>query len=614
MFCKLAMKNVLRSYRDYTVYFLTLALGVCLFYTFNALDHQPVMRMLGENRHYMVESIMTIISVLSAFVAVVLVCLVLYANTFLMKRRKKELGTYLLLGLPGGKVSLLLALETFFMGLFALGAGLGLGVLASQGLSLLSIAMFEVPLAQLSFVFSAGAVVKAAVAFGGVFLVVMAFTGVSVSRAKLLDLMRGERKNEELRERPLSFSVLLFCAGVALVGAAYYLLLTRGFLSIDPVFYLMLALGTVGTLFFFRSLSGFLLRWVKGTGVYYKGLNMFVLRQFNARIHSNYLSMTVVCILLLLSIGITACSVGLNNTIEQNTDGAAPYDLTVMNYDYKGDGTDPSLEYLLRADGAEPEDLFSAGHTCALYDNEPDLTGVSHEEAYAVVTLSDANALLAMQGKAPMVLEGERTALAEGPLFNTYGEAVAVVPDTLAERLEVRRQLASFQYAGDKVATDAQVTAVLERGARAGDTNLFSFSRLDFYWDNMGSKILVLYLGLYMGVLFLVTAAAVLALQQLSQAADNAPRYRILARLGVERGMRNRSILWQVLLAFCLPLLLALVHAFVGMTAANAVIAEVGKVDVTVSSFVTAGLILGVYGVYFAATYFGSRRAASGEK
>ena len=607
MFCKLAVKNALRSYRDYGVYFLTLALGVCLFYTFNALDQQPVMLMLGQSKHYMVETIMVIVGVLSAFVAAVLVCLILYANTFLMKRRKKELGTYLLLGLPTGWVSLLMALETGLMGLFALVGGLGLGVLASQGLSLLSVAMFQVSPEALTFVFSWAAVVKTVAAFGGVFLVVMACTGLSVSRAKLLDLMRGERKNEELRERPLWVSALLFLAGVVLLIVAYAMLLTRGFV-IDPGFYLMLALGTLGTLLFFRSLSGFLLRWVRGKKLYYRGLNMFVLRQFNARIHSNYLSMTVICLLLLLAMGITACSVGLNNTIEQSTAGQAPYDLTVMNYSYRGDGTDPVVEALLRAGGVEPAEVFSGSHTCVLYYNEPEVTGISQEDAYAVMARSDANALLALQGEPPM--EGDAPTLARTPLFNTFGEGVAVVPDQVAQGLPIRRQLVSAQYRGEKERTEAAVKAVLEDGAADPDHSLMAFSRLDFYWENMGSKILVLYLGLYMGILFLVTAAAVLALQQLSQAADNAPRYRVLARLGVEKSMRDRSVLWQVLLAFCLPLGLALVHAVVGMTAANALIAQVGRVDAAASSFVTAGLILLVYGAYFAATYFGSRRAA----
>ena len=143
MFCKLAWKNVSRSLRDYGVYFLTLTFGVCLFYVFNSLESQWCMQMLSRSAHYMAESILVLMDVFSAFVSVVLAGLVLYANTFLMKRRKRELGTYLLLGMPTWRVSLLLVLETLLIGLLALAAGLLLGVLLSHGLGLLTISMFS---------------------------------------------------------------------------------------------------------------------------------------------------------------------------------------------------------------------------------------------------------------------------------------------------------------------------------------------------------------------------------------------------------------------------------------------------------------------------------------
>lgn len=142
MFCKLALRNVTRSLKDYAVYFLTLTFGVCIFYIFNSLESQWCMQMLARSAHYMVETILIFMDVFSVFVSVVLACLILYANTFLMKRRKRELATYFLLGLPTGKVSLLLVLETLLIGLLSLAAGLLLGVLLSHGLALLTMAMF----------------------------------------------------------------------------------------------------------------------------------------------------------------------------------------------------------------------------------------------------------------------------------------------------------------------------------------------------------------------------------------------------------------------------------------------------------------------------------------
>ena len=613
MFFKLARKNVTRSLKDYSVYFLTLTLGVSLFYVFNSLEGQWAMQMLAKSAHYMVESILIFMNIFSAFVSVVLACLVLYANTFSMKRRKLELGTYFLLGLPAGRVSLLLVLETLLIGLMALAAGLVLGVLLAQGLGLLTIAMFSAYPAgeQFALVLSVKAIGKTVLYFGVIFLVVMILTGVSVSRAKLIDLMQGARKNEEMKERPLWTSVLTFLAGVALLVVAYAMLLIRGMLYIDPLFFLMLALGTLGTLLFFRSLSGFLLRVVKGhKKLYYRGLNMFVLRQFNSRIHTTYLSMTVICLLLLLAIGVTACCVGLNDTIEQNTSSAAPYDVTIQNY--SGDTTVADLPARLAESGFDPA-LLGEQHDFLFYYNDPAVTGIPADDAYAVVLLSDYNALMALQGGQALAGDGLPLVTDQAIVTGYSGmNRYLVAPDSWAEALQVRRQVFCANYRGDKQTAEDALAAAYRSPAFSDGLTLSLDTRIGIYTENMGSKILVLFMGLYLGMVFLLTAAAVLALQQLSQAADNVPRYQILSRLGVPERMRDRSVLTQVALSFFLPLALAVVHSIVGMTAANAVISVVGRVDSVRSSLVTAGFLVLIYGAYFLATCFGARRIVKG--
>lgn len=615
MLAKLAVKNVTRSLKDYSVYFLTLTFGVCLFYVFNSLESQWAMQALSRSAHSMVESILILMNVLSAFVTVVLSGLILYANTFLMKRRKRELGTYFLLGLPTGRVSLLLVSETLLIGLFALLTGVLLGILLSQALGLATIAMFSLYPAGEGFspVLSWKAAGKTALYFGVIFLAVMLLTGCSVSRARLIDLLQGGRKNEEMKERPLSQSVLTFLAGAALLAAAYAMLLIRGLLFIDPLFFLMLALGSLGTLLFFRSLSGFLLRVVKGRkGLYYRGLNLFVLRQFNSRIHTTYLSMTVICLLLLLAIGISACCIGLNRTIEQNTRDAAPFDVTIQNQ--SGDVQAVDIPARLEEAGFDPETRLAAYHDFLVYYNDPALTGFSEEEANCALTRSDYNRLMALLGR-PGLEEGETPALASAGDFLTGAtglDGCAVVPDGMAGSLPVRRQIFVADYRGEGPAAEEALTAAYTSPAFDQGELFVLSTRLQLYMENMGTKLLVLFVGLYLGFTFLLTAAAVLSLQQLSQAADNVSRYRILSRLGAPERMCRRAVLTQVFLSFFLPLALAVVHAAVGMTAANAVISSVGRVNSAESSLITAALLVAVYGAYFLFTYFGARRMALG--
>ena len=357
MFCKLALGNVRRSFRDYGVYLLTLTFGVCLFYTFNSVEDQGAILYLQEKNGETVRAILTVLGVLSVFVAVVLACLILYAHRFLLRRRKKELGCYLLLGMSPGQVSRLLILETAVTGLISLAAGLILGSAASSGLSALTLSLFQMDVsAQLGLVFSPGAAVKTAVCFGAILLLVMALSGVEVTRARLIDLLRGDRKNEVLPLRPLSASVVQFVAGVACLLAAYGILLYFGLVTalvVLPLCAAMLILGTAGTLLLFRSLPGFVLHGVKRhPALYYRGLNLFTLRQWLSRVHSTYLSQTVIAILLLLAMGITASSVGLNSTIQALTDDQAPFDLTVQNR--SADESGPvDFDAAIKAGGAE---------------------------------------------------------------------------------------------------------------------------------------------------------------------------------------------------------------------------------------------------------------------
>ena len=612
MFSKLALRNVRRSFRDYGVYLLTLTFGVCLFYTFNSIDGQGAMVYLSRNKNPMVEPIMMLIDVFSVFVAVVLACLILYANRFLLRRRKRELGTYLLLGLSQGQVSRLLFLETGLIGVISLIAGLALGTAASFGMSALTLSMFEIDVSgMLALTFSPKAAGKTVLYFGVIFLLVMALSGVQVSRSKLIDLIHGERKNEVLKPRPLSVAVLQFVLGVVCLLAAYAILLIFGMalaVAIPFLCFPMLGLGTLGTLLIFRSLSGFVMKFVQNRpGLYFKNLNVFTLRQWISKVHTTYLAQTVVCILLLLAIGITASSLGLNSTLTALTDKDAPFDITVQNQ--SGDTELIDFDALLREGGVDPEETLAWSYDTPFYYNDEEVTGI--EDASAAIRVSDCDALLTRQGlpaytgSLPALLEDREDKLSTGNL----GLRCVVIPDEMADQLEVRRQIWSADYAdGNKEETEYQLLQLI----RPLNSRLAvrAESRLSIYADMVGNKILALFLGLYLGFTFLLAAAAVLALQQLSQGADNAGRYAVLRRLGAEEKQIKRSATQQVALAFLLPLALALIHSVVGMKAANDIIATAGRVDSAASSAVTAGVLLAVYGGYFLATALACRRMA----
>ena len=366
----------------------------------------------------------------------------------------------------------------------------------------------------------------------------------------------------------------------------------------------------MGTFLIFRSLSGFLLRLTRGHKGYYKGLNMFVLRQWSGKVHTNCASNTVISILILLAIGVTACSVGLNDTITASVGNQTPYDLTVLNYGREGAYENADIPQLFRDAGLDTDACFAGVESVTVYYNDPELTGMPAAGYYAVVALSDYNRLMA--GRGLPVLESVdkplRTpnAIVNGPA----ADGVAVVPDDMISQLTPRRQMVNITYAGNVSKVDDLVRMTLDEAEDfTGGLDIMMNYKLDNYYDLIGAKILVLYMGLYLGLVFLLTAAAVLALQQLSQAADNAQRYELLSKLGAPRAMRRGALMRQVALAFLLPLALGTIHAFVGMKAANEVIQTMGRVDSVHSSLLTAGLLLVIYGGYFLATCLGAWRA-----
>lgn len=450
---------------------------------------------------------------------------------------------------------------------------------------------------------------KTALYFGVIFLVVMLFTGVTVSRSNLIDLIRGERKNEEIAQRSLSLSVALFLLGCTCLGTAYAILLKRGLLAIDLLWFIMLGLGTLGTFLIFRSLSGFLLRLTRGHPSYYKGLNMFVLRQWSGKVHTNCLSNTVICILLLLAMGVTACSVGLNDTITSAVQSDSPFDLTLSSYAQALDFRPSDPNELFRPAGLDPEATFSRTESFLLRYNDREITG---ESGYlGVVSRSEYDAVMALRGE-PRMTSPLPTAAPQSMANGLAPGKVLVVEDDVAERLDVSRQVINFTFRGEPYAADQAVRTALTEVARSTQLNLWGSFKLDDYFDQMGSKLLVLYMGLYLGLVFLVTAGAVLALQQLSQAADNAQRYELLSKLGAPLSMRRSALIRQVALAFLLPLALGIIHTFVGMRAANEIINLIGHVDSVHASLLTAGALLLIYGGYFLCTCLGAWRAVKG--
>ncbi len=644
---KLAFKNVGKSIRDYAIYFLTLALGVCIFYVFNSMDSQALLAGLSMAQGGVLEMLVTAIDATSIFVSAILAFLIVYANKFLMRRRKKELGVYLILGMPKGKVSFILAMETLVIGLFALAMGLIAGILLSQGLSVLVASMFQVKLEMFRFVFSTAALLKTLLYFGAIFLIVMLLNVVHVSRCKLVTLLNAERTNEKAYSGKLWLSVIAFIASAGCLGYAYQQIIDNGLVLLNDQFNRAILFGVIGTLLFFFSLSGFLLKLIKSNkALYHRGLNSFVFRQLNSKINTNFLSMTFVCLMLFFAIAVTATGSGLNYAITKTAMENAPYDATVS-FDAVGEQEAQAQmqENSFEIDRYFKESyLFSYRETGIKYTQylEPadfPSTGTNiSSRTFDAISVSQYNALMRLQGKKEIVLgqgeyavcaAAEKTRGAGQKLLDTgavmqvgqeqlkpgkaelqtvYLETmtsnpvnlILILPDDAAAQIpEYRTYLAGNYQSGDKDALDLQLDTDYE-GVWPG-MRIVTAGRVMMM--QTGMKAMVLFVLLYLGIIFLIAASAVLALQQLSETADNASRYALLRKLGVDDDMARGAMRRQVALYFFIPLALALVHSAVAIYVVNKMVMEFRVQNSLPSILCSAGLLLVLYGIYYFATY-----------
>lgn len=656
MLSKLAFKNASKSIRDYAVYFFTLVLAVCIFYMFNSIYAQKDIMVVTETTAESMKALRQILSYISVFVAVVLGFLIVYANNFFIRRRKKELGVYMTLGMSKRNISMILMLETSFMAGMALVTGLLLGIFGSQMMSVFTAKIFEADLSAYRFVFAPDAAVKSVIYFGVIFLVVMLLNTITIGKYKLIDLLYGGRKNETIRIKNMKTAMKVFVASILCLAAAYALILNNGIIHVNLYFALSIILGTVGTLLFFWSLSGILIKIMqRNKRLYFKQLNMFVVRQFSSKINTNFVSLSVVCIVLLLVIGIFSTGYSMQNILSTQLRTEIPYEYSVIDYNY-GE-SDTILSRLpseikgssLIADSYECVEGIMAEGKVYYQDYDVEIPEALSAYGYGdtpltFVSLSDYNGMRKLQGMDEVDLSENNYRILydkdtvrelakqfhdkninltlDGNVLSPVNEAeefimsnsgmgqiIFVVADAWMKNMNVDTMIWNVQCVSEDAAKE--FGALLDNYQEKSEREcafVHYVSKQQVYESSVTTKAIIAFLAIYLGIVFMIACAAILAIQQLSEATDNVERYNLLKKLGVERRELNRALFIQILSYFLFPLLLAVIHSVVGLTVASREVIEVfGDMNVASTIFATSVFIVLVYGSYFLLTYVGSK-------
>lgn len=715
MLARLAVRNVRRSARDYAVYFVTLLFGVAVFYAFNSIDSQAVLFDIEKNAvGSILEMTNYFIGMFSVAVAVVLAFLVTYANRFIIKRRKREFGTYLLLGMSASRVACVLSIEMLVVGAVSLVVGLVVGLVLSQALAFATAALMGTTMTHYTFVVSTSALVKTLICFAILFAAALVMNVVFVSRRKVGDLLAEHAEAKITSRIPLWARIVGFVLALAVLAVAYWLLWDNQFKEFDNEFGAATLLMVIGTFLLFWSGSTIVLSLVKRAhGFYFRGLHAFTARQLSSKVGTAFASLSVVCIMLFFALTTVSVGFGVRALFVGSIEQTTRYDVTFTDVfcapglygDAAMNGQDSYESRLAYMQENYPERLeaahaseFDMARDIAVhnsgwndlvkdsaqldYYNDPqavwgpvlDAAGIDASSLEASGSFASSSPLIISESQFNDVcrLAGERTCqLADDEyLINNTSKATEdiagqvrakamplaiagvdlhasdekasvemrtgavadvmlelVVPDRVVERMKAQGALPTYcyldcMYSCDRAEGDARLVKLLQDGypsneiiasnevplSTTGWPYSFLFTAQEMVDQAGGLKLLITYLALYIGFVLLVSTAAILAIQQLSETADSVGRYQRLSSLGCDRSMILGSLRTQTVLYFLVPLGVALVHAVYALCVMNSGFFAPLGVDPMPGILITGAFVLMIYGCYLLVAYLASRR------
>lgn len=680
MLFKISLKNIRKSLKDYTVYFFTLILGVAIFYVFNAIDSQSVMLDVRANVMDIIKLMNDMLSGVSVFVSCILGFLIIYASRFLIKRRNKEFGIYLTLGMSKRKISAILFFETLLIGIVSLVAGLVIGTILSQFMSVIVANMFDADMTKFKFIFSMKACVKTLIYFAIMYVLVMIFNTFSISRCKLIDLLNAGKKTEKVTMKNPVICTIVFVIGVGILSYAYWMV-TRGVRTLNTFdkIGIPIALGCVATFLIFWSVSGFMIRiFTSIKSVYYKGVNSFVLRQFCSKINTTVFSTTVICIMLFITISVLSAALSMKDSLSKDLDSMCPIDVQLAKYSYDAmseayatsqnmnekdremlEDSKLSIIETLNNSGFDAQKYFKDVAEYNIYNTGltvKDTLGDINTDDYQfmadtimpVMTIGDYNSVARLYGNSTYELNDDEyiivadyknmvmirnQALKKGitlsvngkeykPRYNeckdgfvqigvlNMNDGILVVPDNAVKPQQVRNMGLSADYRADTKEERYSIETQLDNLMKniSFKKSFISWnSRIELAESSVGLGALVTFIALYLGIIFLISSAAILALRELSDSADNKERYGMLRKLGVDERMIDMALFKQIGIFFAFPLILALIHSVFGIKFINIILATMGMSSMAASIGLTLAFVAVIYGGYFLITYLCSR-------
>lgn len=601
----LSWRNIKRSFRLYSIYFISMLIGVIIQFTFSSLVfNDDILAAVANSDVYQLG-----LSIASVIVFLFIIFFILYSNSFFMKQRKKEFGMYLLYGMSERQIALMVFLETLFLSTISIVSGILIGGFLSQysGTLLMSLMRYD---EVISFSFPIEAVGLTILLFVLLIAIISVQCYLNVRRVQLVELFHAKEKNE----KPLKSSTLLALLSILLIGIAYFLIRQEG----SSVFWtdymtasmIAVAIGIIGgTYLFFRQFFGWALEKVSRGKKYHEGNKVLWISSLRSSVRGNTMNLTFISLFSAVIIFLVAF-VGINYAVQIEDAGRElPNHIAFSSLDEETQNQieeiieeehpivfHESIERLTAEAVTERNVAFGREESASNFTEE--ILLFSESQYNNIVSLrGDDEQLVDLQGQEAVALsrglsetikftESEQpeftVSLTEETTFNLVerkdyvllsastdpiGEtgkipSVLIISDEAFTELEQEEALASFEIyeienATDSLALSQKVHAIVSQTPEA-----YYAAFVDMYIVDMEGSSLLLFSIAFLAVIAVFALGSIIYFKQLREATEEQKQYSILRKIGVDDSEMKWIIRKQLLLVFLPPLLLGMLHCW----------------------------------------------------
>ena len=656
MLSKLALRNVKRSLKDYIIYIVTVVMAFSLIFAFNFVAFSKDITELSSTMSNLKYTVIFV----SIIIVFVIAWLINYTMRFMFEKRSKEFGTYMILGIEKKQINRLFLLENLILGLIAFTLSFFIGIIFGNIFSAIVMNLFEMPY-QISLKISLTPVLLSVLYFVLIYTFTLFRSSHRMKKMKIHDLLYLEKKNEEKIWKKKKYRNVLFIIFV-IMGATGLYLCDYFFKIMEPymMLYLLVAIilliiSIYGITF---TLGDFILVFIsKRKKIKYSKDNLFVVKNFEAKSKTIGMALGTLSLLITLNLICMNMSFVMKDAYENNIEQQAPYDILVEgmysevdeSWTGIGDNREKAREYIDYIhqnydiiDELHYQILTLKSHQVSKYIDDIGDNGLYNYDSYLKV--SDYNKLLEMLGVDTIELKddeyfvtGDKTVeeyLEKIEKFNekitingrelslkgttiknfrlgwsTGNSFIIVIPDDVAKNMQVVTELYVFNTKNETTEED---------NMKLEEIGYYEFPDGDYiakyfpltvrgYMEAMNKSAMTIFSFslLYISFIFITVVGTILSIQTLSDSNKNKYQYKLLEKLGVEKNQIHKTIRKQITANFLFPIIYPIIIAIITAFSINRLFYAVtsASMNYLVTIFITIGIFLVIYGIYYIATY-----------